>query len=352
VTFHLDDGRHFIQRAHAGSYDVITMEPPPPRADGVHTLYSVEFYRAVRRALAPGGVFMQWLPLYRVTPNDARAILATQVSVFPQSFVVRQGNEDFMVLSYPRRPTFDLRAIIERCKTLAKERNLAGKRWSPRCRFDIATFQAVVPLLIAGPDALAKLDAPVLTDDRQHLGYGLGDSWLHLRYQGRFLSRITFAALPKSSMLSLADYLDPPFHASAPNAEHERAASLDFFNVADPGEVLRLRVRLTGLFKKPVAANAALRLAELHDDELDKARAFSELHRALELEPGMHEPAQIRIANKLVLNHFAVYATQIHAAVQNLERTFGDRPVVTAMRAQLDALQQREKLRHNRYLLR
>ena len=72
-------------------------------------------------------------------------------------------------------------------------------------------------------------------------------------------------------MLSLADYLDPPFHASAPNAEHERAASLDFFNVADPGEVLRLRVRLTGLFKKPVAANAALRLAELHDDELDKA---------------------------------------------------------------------------------
>ena len=66
----------------------------------------------------------------------------------------------------------------------------------------------------------------------------------------------------------------------------------------------------------------------------------------------MHEPAQIRIANKLVLNHFAVYATQIHAAVQNLERTFGDRPVVTAMRAQLDALQQREKLRHNRYLLR
>ena len=45
-------------------------------------------------------------------------------------------------------------------------------------------------------------------------------------------------------------------------------------------------------------------------------------------------------------------STQIHAAVQNLERTFGDRPVVTAMRAQLDALQQREKLRHNRYLLR
>jgi spermidine synthase len=38
VSFHMDDGRHFAERAAADSYDVVTLEPPPPTNEGVYSL--------------------------------------------------------------------------------------------------------------------------------------------------------------------------------------------------------------------------------------------------------------------------------------------------------------------------
>ena len=64
VRFHLDDGRHFVARAEAGSYDVVSLEPPPPTDEGVYRLYSLEFYRGVERILRDGGILAQWLPPY------------------------------------------------------------------------------------------------------------------------------------------------------------------------------------------------------------------------------------------------------------------------------------------------
>jgi spermidine synthase len=65
VAVHLDDGRHFVARAPAGSFDVVSMEPAPAIIDGAHSLYTVEFYRDIRRVLRPGGVFMQYMPFRR-----------------------------------------------------------------------------------------------------------------------------------------------------------------------------------------------------------------------------------------------------------------------------------------------
>jgi spermidine synthase len=121
VRFHFDDGRHFVERATDGQYDVVSMEPPPPHADGVFSLYSVDFYREVRRVLAREGVFMQWLPLYRVTPRDALGIIRTQAAVFPQTFLMKQADEDFMVLSFKGDPSFS---------TAAPTKSRASRVWS------------------------------------------------------------------------------------------------------------------------------------------------------------------------------------------------------------------------------
>src|SRR5262249_5271199 len=50
-----DDGRQFLERTH-DTYDLITSEPPPPRAEGVYRLYSVEYYQAVLEHLTPHGL--------------------------------------------------------------------------------------------------------------------------------------------------------------------------------------------------------------------------------------------------------------------------------------------------------
>jgi predicted membrane-bound spermidine synthase len=49
-----------------GQWDVVASEPSNPWVTGVEMLYSIEFLRAVRERLAPGGVFAQWFHLYEL----------------------------------------------------------------------------------------------------------------------------------------------------------------------------------------------------------------------------------------------------------------------------------------------
>lgn len=58
----IDDGRRFLNRT-SETYDVITIDPPPPtESAGTSLLYSREFYDAARGHLRPGGVLQQWIP--------------------------------------------------------------------------------------------------------------------------------------------------------------------------------------------------------------------------------------------------------------------------------------------------
>lgn len=58
----VDDGRRFLERTRE-TYDVITIDPPPPiEAAGTSLLYSREFYAAARRHLSESGILQQWLP--------------------------------------------------------------------------------------------------------------------------------------------------------------------------------------------------------------------------------------------------------------------------------------------------
>lgn len=81
VTRVVEDGRHFLA-TRAGVYDVISLEPPPPTAEGAASLYTVEFYEAARARLAPGGVVAQWIPLDQQVGSLDRAMLAAITARF------------------------------------------------------------------------------------------------------------------------------------------------------------------------------------------------------------------------------------------------------------------------------
>jgi hypothetical protein len=58
----VDDGRRFLERTRQ-SFDVITVDPPPPvEAAGSSLLYTREFYRLSRSRLKADGIVQQWLP--------------------------------------------------------------------------------------------------------------------------------------------------------------------------------------------------------------------------------------------------------------------------------------------------
>ena len=352
VKFHLDDGRHFVQRSASEFYDIVSMEPPPPRADGIYSLYSIEFYSHVKRVLTKTGVLMQWLPLYRITPQDAKSIIKTQAVIFPHTFVVKQGDEDFMVLSYKTRPVFSLDAIRKRCETFAKERNVAGKRWGYYCKAEIASAEGVLSTIVIGPTDVKKIEAPTIySDDTQRLSYGTGDRWLLHRYRGHFLARITFAALPETKMEQLSSYFDPPLPKELiERATAERAAALQFYKVPSPADIFNLANRAKNAKSPEARAKAWFSLAQANDRWLDKDKAFDLIGFALNAYPTNKAPEHIELARKIVRNYLAVYRDKSADWLEKLGRAFPKSPILRAMRQELEAFDAKEKERKARYL--
>jgi spermidine synthase len=73
----IDDGRRFLARTDK-SYDVITIDPPPPvEAAGSSLLYSRQFYGLIKARLKDGGILQTWFPFGEkpVLQATARAIV-------------------------------------------------------------------------------------------------------------------------------------------------------------------------------------------------------------------------------------------------------------------------------------
>ena len=84
-------------------YDVIFSEPSNPYRAGISSLFTREFYEAVRSRLSGEGIFIQWLQAYEVDAQTVRTIYATLGSVFP--FVeTYSGKKDDLLLLATMRP--------------------------------------------------------------------------------------------------------------------------------------------------------------------------------------------------------------------------------------------------------
>lgn len=76
------DARRYVV-ADTTEHDVIIADLFHPALDGSGTLYTREHFAAVRRRLAPQGIFCQWLPLYQLDAPSLRAIIRSFLSVYP-----------------------------------------------------------------------------------------------------------------------------------------------------------------------------------------------------------------------------------------------------------------------------
>ncbi len=386
VTFHIDDGRHFVDRAPDASYDIVSMEPPPPTADGVCSLYSLEFYEGVRRILRDGGVFMQWLPLYRITPLDTRGIIKTQAAVFPETFVVKVGGDDFMVVSYPRAPRFDLLALRERCKVFATERMLKGRKWAGACQHEIASPEGVLSLLLMGPEDVAKMEPPMhangepmfYRDDTQILSYSSGDRWLLRLYRGPVLSSIAFTGLALSSFHTLSKYTDPPLDATAARAlskeraeslagfntyrspplvhaleqrlDAERRAGLEFIDGLDVDALAGVELRYDALTQPFDKAALAMSIARAYDAILAKEKAYEWIGRSLEAYPENKLPQHVLVAATIVENRIAVWSDVAESSIDRLWSEHRGSDIVRAMMKVLEDYREREADKNAKYL--
>src|SRR5262249_31996619 len=124
---------------------------------------------AVRRRLAPGGVFCQWLPLHQLDLETLRTIVRSFVSVFPNGAAMLASNSlETPVLGLVGRrgaERFDAEAIRDHLTNVGLPPRMSG--------LGLEDELAVLGSFVAGPEALRHFagDAPVNTDDHPVVAY-------------------------------------------------------------------------------------------------------------------------------------------------------------------------------------
>lgn len=159
VRLRVDDGRNFLQSTDA-RFDIVTADIIQPIHAGAGSLYSLEYYKLARKALAPGGVMMQWVGTRPAT--QYKLMVRTFLEVFPHTTAwvggtLLVGTTDPLALD-----------------PLAFERKLAHENTRRALAdIDITSFDSLLSLYSAGPEQLRELVGlgPVLTDDRPLVEY-------------------------------------------------------------------------------------------------------------------------------------------------------------------------------------
>lgn len=109
----LRDGRRELL-SNEQTYDLITLEPPPPSAAGVVNLYSTGFYELARARLNPGGIVAQWLPLPTQNEDDSRSLVRSFLEVFPHASLWTTEVHEMLLVGSLQPVDLDLARISER----------------------------------------------------------------------------------------------------------------------------------------------------------------------------------------------------------------------------------------------
>jgi spermidine synthase len=110
------------------SYDIIFSEPSNPYRIGIASLFTREYYLAVRDRLAEGGMFLQWVQAYNIDADTVRNIYATLDSVYPSVETWELASNDLLLIASARPLRHDVSALSNRLST-EPYRSALEKTW-------------------------------------------------------------------------------------------------------------------------------------------------------------------------------------------------------------------------------
>lgn len=133
VTVYIEDGRFYLLTRRE-QYDLITAEPPPPKARGIVNLYTKEYFQLIRDRLADGGIVTYWLPVYQMTVEESKAILKGFCEVFENSSLWAGAGLEWMMVGVKNPPG-----------TPVSEAQFAGQWKDPDIRRELRTLGFISP---------------------------------------------------------------------------------------------------------------------------------------------------------------------------------------------------------------
>jgi spermidine synthase len=162
-----EDGRAWLA-ASRERFDVVVSDIFQGFEAGIGSLYTREHFRAVRARLNPGGIFVQWVPMFDTSVPELEILSRTMLDVFPSVTLWRRSHSP----SYPvyalvgrlADEPLDPRVLRARIDLLRASGSLDPDTWLLQIPF--AAYAGNLRALEA-----RFRDAPLNTDDRTVLEY-------------------------------------------------------------------------------------------------------------------------------------------------------------------------------------
>ncbi len=176
VRLIIGDGRELLLTTDS-TYDVIFSEPSNPYRAGIASLFSADFYRAVKQRLRPGGLFLQWLQGYEIDARAVQTAYATLGEVFPAVESWRVHRADLLLMASREPVVHDLGLVRSR---MAQEpyRTAMARIWGVEGLEGFYTSYVASPAFSRAlrerrKDAINDLiNDSINTDDRPILEFG------------------------------------------------------------------------------------------------------------------------------------------------------------------------------------
>jgi Spermidine synthase len=161
VKVFVNDGRQHLQMQPPGSYDLITLEPPPIAHAGVGALYSTEFYRLARTRLKPSGFISQWLPAYQMPAATTLEVVRAFLDVFPNAVLLSGAQPNLLLIGANESIEIDPERLT---RALEKAPDVRADLE----RVDLASVREIVGTFVASSQSLERAThgATAVTDDR------------------------------------------------------------------------------------------------------------------------------------------------------------------------------------------
>jgi spermidine synthase len=162
------DGRQELLRS-PERFDIITLEPPPPSAQGVVNLYSTDFYELAAQRLEPNGLFAQWLPLATQNDEDTRSLVRSFLDVFPHASLWTTELHEMLLVGSKDPIVLDATEITRRFEQPDVSTSLQS--------VGVPSAAALLATWVTGRNGLERYasGAQPVTDDRPRIEYA---SWV------------------------------------------------------------------------------------------------------------------------------------------------------------------------------
>ena len=115
VRIAVGDAREYLLTSRE-AYDFIFSEPSNPFRAGISSLFTEDFYRAVRARLGPKGIFLQWLQAYEVDRGTVQTVYATLSAVFPEVETWYTLSGDLLLVATAEPIVYDAARLSERLR--------------------------------------------------------------------------------------------------------------------------------------------------------------------------------------------------------------------------------------------